>query len=254
MFYNDNIIDFKNKIVERVRFIYKSIILNYKSWIFLLVSLFLIDKNIISCFVSFILMLFVAHIAHYCNHDDSSYPFNVVHLYHHSHNNMFSHLIQILLEFNSLLFIIFLKYVIIFQYNINILSFVNDWTIVFFYIFYTTVHNINYSIFHVNHIHELHHKTEVYNIGPDIADIILGTKLNPETDLENTDHYILNITLSTIIVLILKVLFNKLPFLNHVFFITYLIGLTILIFYTIDLFIKDTDKHIEKELQQFCSK
>jgi hypothetical protein len=254
MFYNHNIIDLKNKIIERVKYIYKSIILNYKSWIFLLVSLFLIDKNIISCFVSFILMLFIGHVAHYCNHAETSYPFNIVHLYHHSHNNMFSHLIQILLEFNSLLSIIFFKYVVIFQYNINILSFINDWTIVFFYFFYTTVHNINYSIFHVNHIHELHHKTHLYNIGPDIADIVLGTKLNPETDLENTDHYIFNITLSTVIVLILKFLFNKIPVLNYAFFIIYLIGLVILIFYTIDLFIKDTDKHIEKELQQFCSK
>jgi len=248
------LINAKKIATERLIHCYNSILLNYKSWFLLLVSLFFIDKNVISCFVSFILMLFVGHIAHYCNHIDTSYPFNIVHLYHHSHNNMFSHLIQILLEFNSLLFVLFLKYVIIFQYNINVLFFINDWAIVFFYFFYTTVHNINYSIFHVNHIHELHHKNYIQNIGPDIADIMLGTKSDPNTDLENTDHYVFNITLSTFVVLLLKFLFNKIPFLNYLFFISYLIGLIILIYFTIDLFIKDMDDYIKKEVDIFCNK
>lgn len=244
----DNII---NPIFERFTSCYNSIFLNYKSWVFLLLSLTIIDKNTTSSFITFILMIFVGHIAHYCNHVDSSYPFNIVHLYHHSHNNMFSHWIQILLEFNSLLFVVFLKYLVIFQYGINILPFINDWVIVFFYIFYTTVHNINYSIFHVNHIHELHHKSYLCNIGPDIADVILGTKLNPDTDLENTDHYIFNITLSTILVLFFKVVFNKLPIFNYLFFVIYLIGLITLIFFTINLFNKDMDNYIEKEINNF---
>ena len=112
----DNI---KNLIFERFTSCYNSIFLNYKSWGFLLLSLTIIDKNITSSFITFILMIFVGHIAHYCNHIDSSYPFNIVHLYHHSHNNMFSHWIQILLEFNSLLSVVFLKYLVIFQYGIN---------------------------------------------------------------------------------------------------------------------------------------
>jgi hypothetical protein len=246
--------DVKKIVTERFTYCYKSILLNYKSWFLLLISLFFIDKNITSSFITFISMIFVGHIAHYCNHIDSSYPFNIVHLYHHSQSNMFSHLIQILLEFNSLLFIIFFKYVFIFQYNINILPYINDWVIVFFYLFYTTVHNINYSIFHVNHIHELHHKTYTKNIGPDIADIILGTKLNPDKDLENTDHYIFNITLSTLCVLFLKVLFNKFPILNYLFFIIYLIGLIVLLFFTVDLFNKDMYNYIEKETAFFCDK
>lgn len=244
----------KKILIERLIYSYKSMLLNYKSWFLLLTSLFLIDKNIVSCYFSFILMLFISHIAHYCNHIDSTYPFNIVHLYHHSHNNMFSHLIQILLEFNSLLSVIFIKYIVIFQYNINVLPFINDWTIVFFYFFYTTVHNINYSIFHVNRIHELHHVTHTKNIGPDIADIILGTKLNPDKDLENTDHYIFNITLSTLCVLFLKFVFNKLPILNYIFFITYITGLFVLLFFTVKLFIKDMDKYIKKETETFCNK
>ena len=46
-----------------------------------------------------------------------------------------------------------------------------------FGIFYTTVHNINYSIFHVNNIHEKHHNDVMYNYGPDIMDILMGTKI-----------------------------------------------------------------------------
>jgi hypothetical protein len=140
---------------------------------------------------------------------------------------------------------------VIFQYGINILPFINDWTIVFFYFFYTTVHNINYSIFHVNHIHELHHKTVIYNIGPDISDIILGTKFNPDVDLENTDHYIFNIIGSTILVLLLKFMFKRNPFLKYLFCIFYVIGVILLIFYSVILFNIDFDNYIEKNLYSF---
>ena len=239
------------KIIQRIIYCYNSIVLNYKSWFLILLALFLIDKNIVNSFVSFFIMLVFAHIAHYCYHNDSFYPLNVAHLYHHNHNNMFSHTIQILLEFVSLLFIVFFKYLTLFQYNVNILPFISDWTIVMFYFFYTTIHNINYSIFHVNRIHEMHHQTYVYNIGPDIADIIFGTKLNPDTDLENTDHYIYNIIGSTILVLFFKFIFNKLSVLNYMFFIIYLIGLLILTYYSIELFIQDIDNYMKQDLTNF---
>ena len=240
-----------NTINHRFNYIYKSLILNYKSWFLILLSFFVIDKNNLSCYASFILMLFVAHIAHYFYHIEFVYPLNVVHLYHHSHNNFFSHFIQILLEFNSLLYVIFFKYLVIFQYGINILPFINDWIIVFFYFFYTTVHNINYSIFHVNHIHEFHHKNFMYNIGPDISDIILGTKFNPDVDLENTDHYIFNIIGSTILVLLIKFMFSINPYLKNLFFILYIIGVIILIFYSIVLFNIDFDNYIKHNLHNF---
>ena len=80
------------------------------------------------------------------------------------------------------------------------------------YLFYTSVHNINYSIYHVNHIHELHHKYQDTNMGPDICDIIGGTKNeNMPTNeyIENTDHYILNIIVGAIIVLIIQNLYSN---------------------------------------------
>lgn len=242
-----------NELIKRINYFCKSILLNYKSWVVTSFALLFINNNILTSYISFAIMLFVVHIAHYVNHFDSSYPFNVVHLYHHNNNNMSSHLLQILLEFFSLLFILVLKYLIIFQYGVNVFPFINDWTIVFCYFFYTTVHNINYSIFHVNKIHEIHHKTYMKNIGPDISDIIFGTKLNPETDIENTDHYIFNVIVSALIVLCLKYLFNKNPILKYVFIIIYFVTMIILIYYTIKLFEKEMQYYFIDSLRNFVT-
>ena len=198
-------------------------------------------------------MLFVVHFGHYVNHLDLSYPINVVHLYHHHNNNNLSHLLQILLEFFAFLFIILIKHLIIYQYGVNIMPFVDDWVVVFCYFLYTSVHNINYSIFHVNKIHEIHHKSYMKNIGPDISDIIFGTKMNPESDLENTDHYIFNILGSTLIVLFLKHLFKKFPPLNYVFLIIYFVTMIILIYYTITLYEKEMQTYFTESLQEFIT-
>jgi hypothetical protein len=92
------------------------------------------------------------------------------------------------------------------NYLFNILI-LDNWTIVLFYLFYTTVHNINYSIFHVNTIHEKHHKEVTTNIGPDICDILFDTKY--DENIENTDHYILNILVAYIIVYYLSFLWGS---------------------------------------------
>jgi hypothetical protein len=77
-------------------------------------------------------------------------------------------------------------------------NYFNPWIILFVYLFYTTVHNFNYSILHVNDVHEKHHKNLTTNIGPDICDILFNTKM--DDCIENTDHYIGNVVLSFIIV------------------------------------------------------
>ena len=217
--------------MKRILYCVNSIILNYKSWFFVGAALYLIDsKNIILSWLTFLAMLIISHIAHYLNHLDDSYPFNIAHLYHHSHSNWVSHWIQIILEFNSILLILIVKRIINYQYNI-ILP-LSDAVVFFFYIFYTTVHNINYSIFHINHIHEEHHRLFVKNVGPDISDLLLGTKLNPETDLENTDHYIPNIIGSLIIVLLCNYFSEKNTnvawYLSFGFLFTYIIGLSLI--------------------------
>ena len=73
-------------------------------------------------------------------------------------------------------------------------------------LFYCSVHNINYSIFKVNSVHTLHHKEVNVNFGPDICDVLFGTKHSIEDCVENTNHYIPNILIITGIVMILKYL------------------------------------------------
>jgi len=107
-----------------------------------------------------------------------------------------------ILEFFSILFYIFSKH--IFGWY-----FLNESVIFFFYLFYTTVHNVNYSIFHVNNIHENHHKLQLLNLGPDICDILFQTKFDLPNSIENTDHYILNIFFVLIIIFIGKIVWTN---------------------------------------------
>ena len=197
----------------------KSFTANYKSWLFIVVSIILLSEtNLTSGFVTFIILIVFAYLIHYYSHLKTSYPFNITHLYHHENNNFFSHFIQILLEFVALLSFLYTKY---FAFHTEML---NEWVVIFFYFFYTTIHNINYSIFHVNNVHENHHKFRLLNMGPDICDIIFNTKYNLETDIENTDHYIPNIIICLMITILLKKFWdqieNKEPYQNiflHIF-------------------------------------
>jgi hypothetical protein len=76
--------------------------------------------------------------------------------------------------------------------------------LLFFTLFYSSVHNINYGYFHVNNVHSLHHKHPLTNIGPDICDVIFGTKNPLNESVENTNHYIPNILIITILILCVK--------------------------------------------------
>lgn len=200
--------------IENLKYTIDSLILNYKSWILIVVCLYFINPNsVFQSVFTFLNMLIISHVFHYFAHTDSAYPGNLIHLYHHDNNNWFSHFIQIVLEFVALLSVNIFKYVyatsfpdvLFYKY---FMFFMDEWIILFSYIFYTSVHNINYSYFHVNHVHEQHHKLKIKNIGPDICDVFFGTKANVENDLENTDHYIPNIICATIIVLVMKYIWN----------------------------------------------
>jgi hypothetical protein len=194
-------------ISNHLKHIIQSLIINWKSWMCIHVSLYLINDN--SFFISYINYLFIllfSYLSHYILHWKYIYPFNITHIYHHSHSNSFSHIIQIIFEFVSLMFVIAIKY--IFMCGKIDLCYINEWIIILYYLFYTTVHNINYSILRVNSVHQIHHQVLFKNMGPDICDIIFDTKHNPESEIENTDHYIPNIIGSTLIVFLLKYLWN----------------------------------------------
>ncbi len=189
--------------MDKLNNIKKSLLMNYKSWLLLISALVIISlssgiKSLGSGLATFGVLFIASHLLHYFAHFKSAYPQNIVHLYHHEHNNFFSHFIQIVVEFVALMSFIWLKF------NLSWMSFLNEWVIIFFYLFYTTIHNINYSIFHVNRVHEMHHKLRIKNMGPDICDIIFNTKYDVENSMENTDHYIPNIVVCLILTLLLK--------------------------------------------------
>ena len=183
-------------------YILNSILINYKSWIFLAISLLILCEFNVTIFLTFTIGMFSSHLIHYWHHFEYSYPHNIIHDYHHRYNLLFNHFIQVVLEFVSIVGIIPFKYSFIDM--VPFLSFIDDWIVIYYYFFYTTIHNINYTVFHVNHVHEIHHEVFLKNMGPDICDIIFGTKYKPEETLENTDHYIPNIIICTLLVLVLK--------------------------------------------------
>jgi presenilin-like A22 family membrane protease len=56
----------------------------------------------------------------------------------------------------------------------------------------------------VNNVHFKHHKNVHTNLGPDICDILFSTKNESDDDVENTNHYIPNIIIITILIMFLK--------------------------------------------------
>lgn len=235
-----------------MQYVLKSLILNYKSWIVLLLSLYLINNYTIPDLITLIIMLFTVHLFHYLSHYPIFYPLNCAHLYHHDNNNFFSHFIQIIIEFVSILSPIIFKYFLWSSSN-----FFNTYLIIFVYFFYTTVHTINYSMLHVNTVHEYHHINKLRNAGPDICDILFNTKHDVENQIENTDHYIPNIISSVILIYLLKYIYslidNEILVFNCFFIIMYILSL-FLIISSIFIFIGDIKRHLDNKLNDFNDK
>lgn len=189
---------------KRLTYLIQSLRINYKTFLLLFVVLIILSKkNYITCFITFFILMLLSYFTHYFYHCEIFYPMNVIHIYHHENNNFFSHFIQLILEFGTSCFILCIHYLF------GIPIFLNEWIIIFFYIFYTTIHNVNYGFFHINNIHELHHKMLNKNFGPDICDIIFHTKHDIQNDIENIDHYIINIVVVFIFIYYLKILCEK---------------------------------------------
>jgi len=213
--------------------IIKSINQNYLSWIIIIICLYIISpNNIFKGIITFILFLLFVYTAHYFTHINSNI-FTLLHKYHHRYNNFYSIFIQILLELTVP--VILLPFY--FLYNT---IFFDIWIIIFSVLFYSTVHNINYGYFHINNVHLLHHKYVTTNIGPDICDIIFGTKNIKNINVENTNHYIPNVILITIFILLLKYLCkndNIRIFLINIIILFLLLSFIFLIISTIYLYI-----------------
>lgn len=234
-----------------IKNVLKSIVLNYKSWILLFLATYFINCYTIPDLITLIIMLMAVHLVHYFSHYPIFYPINCAHLYHHDNNNLFSHIIQMIIEFVFILSPILFKY-----FFLPGTIFFNTYLIIFIYFFYTTVHTVNYSIFHINNIHEYHHVDRLKNVGPDICDILFNTKYNVDNDLENTDHYIPNIIASTILIFILKYIFsliNNETLVFNYFLITMYLLLVFLIISSIFIFIDDINKYLKNRIDDFLN-
>ena len=172
------------------------------SWLFIIISVSLVSyPNCLVGLFTFIIFLFLAYFSHLKSHEERNL-FTILHHYHHENSNFFSHISQVLTE---LAFpVLFIPFYLIFG-----TTFFNEWILLLFPIFYSSVHNINYGIFRVNDVHYLHHQFMKTNVGPDICDVIFNTKNSKNVNVENTNHYIPNIIIGTILVLIIKQLYYK---------------------------------------------
>jgi len=190
-------VDYKNNIN-----VINSLKENYLSWIVMFISGIILSYpditsgiiTVIFCYVSYYLLHCFQH---YCDLN----IFNIIHNYHHDHSHtLLSTITEILLELN------FLNTLLPYLYIFNI-QIINTWIIILYTFMYITIHNINYTILRVNKVHNLHHRYVKTNYGPDVCDILFGTKNNLESTVENTDHYIPNIIIGLIIVYFIQSLY-----------------------------------------------
>jgi hypothetical protein len=175
---------------------------NWLSWIFIFISVTIVSyPNYLLGLLTFFVFLFIAYFSHLESHKKRTL-FTILHHYHHENNNFFSHISQVLIE-------LCFPMVLAPFYFIFGTVFFDEWILLLFAIFYSSVHNINYGMFRVNDVHYLHHQFMNSNIGPDICDIIFNSKHPENVNVENTNHYIPNIIIGTIIVLIIKYFYYK---------------------------------------------
>jgi hypothetical protein len=185
----------KKKDRENNMTVLRSIQTNYLSWIFLAVSVYILSyPNVLFAYVTFFILMFCAYFWHAMSHMNKY--LSIIHYYHHEHNNFFSHFSQMLIELSLGAFPFF-------SYQAGY-TFFDPWIVIFFTLFYTTIHNFNYGTLRVNNVHKEHHEELFCNLGPDICDVAFGTKSDRDTDVENTNHYIPNIIALTVLILFLQ--------------------------------------------------
>ena len=264
----DKIIN-KNKF-EKLLLIWNSIKINYKSWLFFVFAIYCLSyQGFLIGIINFIIYFLMSYLGHYLSHYFTKFNklsyLSTIHDYHHKYNDWFGFYTEILYEFILATYISFIKVLSFFYINSIGLNYIftNYISIplnIFISFFYTSVHYINYSYFHCNNIHEIHHKNEFLNMGPDICDILFNTKSDKnytdrfltkkeyDNNIENTDHYIPNIIISLIIIFLFnKFLINEINYQKFykIFFYFYLLCFVIIILCT--LYVK---KYMNNQLNE----
>ena len=87
------------------------------------------------------------------------------------------------------------------------LDLIDNRIIVLWSLFYASVHNINYNIFHPV-VHQQHHINNSTNFGIDIWDIIIGSKYDWDT-IETHNHAAINVIIITLIIYYISMKFNN---------------------------------------------
>lgn len=161
----------------------KSFVLNIHVWIFFIIANFLVfylgtenDKSVTVSFIQSVVTLVIlvssSYFVHYASHNFRNI-FTIGHHYHHETSNKFiGDGLQINLEFLATIMATF---------------FINPLSAFHFFLIYTSIHNVNYGYFHVNSIHEKHHREIMTNIGPDICDVLFNTKYKIDSE-RNKQH------------------------------------------------------------------
>lgn len=187
-----------------------SLITNYKSWSVLFLSCIITSyqssTSIFFGWIQFLVCILFVYGAHRIAHEPIGFFLNRAHIYHHEHADWMSHAIQVCVEIAAGFSPVFLLYYLIdLPYTIPL---VDPYIFLLFSVFYTSVHNVNYGQLHVNKVHAKHHADYSVNYGPDICDIIFKTKF-PPNEVENTDHYIPNILVATIVTTVFRYFYEK---------------------------------------------
>lgn len=205
-----------------------SIILNYKAWfLFFVCSTILCDGSVFLGIVTFLYTYLVCYVGHYLMHVDFCYChiYSLCHCNHHVNSEWAGFIVNCMTEYLALANNIVFK-CLLDQFEMVYLFFINPWVVFFLYVLYTTVHNINYSIFKVNQYHVVHHAVPITNLGPDFYDLLFGTKNVNTDDNEQIDHYIPNIIFAFILVLLGKRLHKYYPETMNILFAASWIGCT----------------------------
>ena len=112
IFNNKYFYHYMMKISSYLNNIIQSLTINWKSWLCIHISLYLInDNSLFIGYINYFIILLFSYWSHYLLHWKYIYPLNIIHIYHHLHSNTFSHIIQIILEFVSLMFFIVIKHI-----------------------------------------------------------------------------------------------------------------------------------------------
>ena len=169
-----------------------SIIKNWMMWATYLVAVFIVASDDVLCGLGTVgALMGSAYFVHRFSHEEVNF-FTVLHHYHHEHNNWFAYFSQMMMELLFGLVVIPGNYA---GYAMH------PWATMLFVLIYSSVHNVNYGLLKVNQVHARHHENVHENIGPDVCDILFGTK---HGEAEDTTHYVPNIILAACATLLVK--------------------------------------------------